>query len=88
MERSGNMGIFVKSYWSDIDNNALISKNVLLYNSESNIVRISDNKIGVLQGLEGYIVVDTQHGVFKKEEEQNIKQMMADVKFNLGDEFV
>ena len=86
----GTWGSLSAHIESDIDNNSLISKNVLLYNSESNIVRISDNKIGVLQGLEGYIVVDTKHALLicKKEEEQKIKQIVADVKFNLGDEFV
>ena len=86
----GTWGSLSAHVESDIDNNALISKNILLYNSESNIVRISDNKIGVLQGLEGYIVVDTKHALLicKKEEEQKIKQIVADVKFNLGDEFV
>ena len=55
----GTWGSLTSHVDSDIANNSLISKNVLLYNSESNIVRISDKKIGVLQGMEGYIVVDT-----------------------------
>ena len=40
--------------------------------------------------MEGYIIVDTEHLLLicKKEEEQKIKQIVADVKFNLGDEFV
>jgi len=86
----GTWGSLTSHVESDIDSNALLSKNVLLYDSVSNIVRISDKKIGVLQGLEGYIVVDTKHALLicKKEEEQKIKQIVSDVKFNLGDEFV
>ena len=86
----GTWGSLSSHVESDLDSNSLISKNVLLYNSENNIVRISDKKIGVLQGLDGYIVVDTKHALLicKKEEEQKIKQIVADVKFNLGDEFV
>ena len=105
MEQSKSVYVYPSDFgWSDLgtwgslsghaeldaENNALISKNVLLYNSENNIVRISDKKIGVLQGLDGYIVVDTEHALLicKKEEEQKIKQIVSDVKFNLGDEFV
>lgn len=86
----GTWGSLTSHIEPDIASNALLSKNVLLYDSESNIVRISDKKIGVIQGLEGYIVVDTKHALLicKKEEEQKIKQIVADVKFNLGDEFV
>ncbi|MBT4478392.1 MAG: mannose-1-phosphate guanylyltransferase, partial [Flavobacteriales bacterium] len=43
-----------------------------------------------IQGLDGYIIVDTKEALLicNKEEEQKIKQFVADVKFNLGDEFV
>ena len=57
---------------ADENNNAVISKQVFLYQSENNIVRISEDKVAVLQGLEGYIVVDTKDALLicKKEEEQ------------------
>ena len=68
----------------------LISKQVLLYKSENNIISIPKQKVAVIQGLDGYIIVDTKEALLicKKEEEQKIKQFVADVKFNLGDEFV
>ena len=105
MEQSKNVFVYPSDFaWSDLgtwgslsnhveedkDNNVLISKQVLLYDSENNIVRIQKDKIAVLQGLDGYIVVDTKHALLicKKEEEQKIKQFVSDVKFNLGNEFI
>ena len=72
------------------NNNTLISKQVLLYESANNIVRLPKDKAAVIQGLDGYIIIDTKDALLicKKEEEQKIKQFVADVKFNLGDEFV
>jgi len=105
MEQSKNVYVYPSDFaWSDLgtwgslsthveedkNNNALISSQVLLYESENNIVRIQKDKIAVLQGLDGYIIVDTKNALLicKKDEEQKIKQFVADVKFNLGDEFV
>ena len=105
MEQSKNVFVYPSDFaWSDLgtwgslsnhveedkDNNALISKQVFLYESENNIVRIQKDKIAVLQGLDGYIIVDTKHALLicKKEEEQKIKQFVSDVKFNLGNEFI
>ena len=44
----------------DENNNAVKSKNVLTYNSKGNIIRLkNDNKAAIIDGLENYIVVDT-----------------------------
>ena len=105
MEQSKNVYVYPSDFaWSDLgtwgslsthveedkNNNALISSQVLLYESENNIVKIQKDKIAVLQGLDGYIIVDTKNALLicKKDEEQKIKQFVSDVKFNLGDEFV
>lgn len=105
MEKSKNVFVYPSDFgWSDLgtwgslsthvesdpENNVLISKKVLMYESESNIVRIPEEKACVIHGLKGYIVVDTKHALLicRKEEEQKIKQIVSDVKFNLGDEFV
>ena len=105
MEKSNNVFVYPSNFgWSDLGtwgslsnhikedkiNNSVMSDQVLLYGAEDNIIRIKKNKVAVLQGLKGYIVVDTEDALLicKKEEEQKIKQFVADVKFNLGDEFV
>ena len=96
MEKSENVFVYPSDFsWSDLgtwsslashvdadkNNNAVISKQVFLYQSENNIVRISEDKVAVLQGLEGYIVVDTKDALLicKKEEEQRIKQFVTDL---------
>ena len=105
MEKSKNVFVYPSDFgWSDLgtwgslsthvssdkNDNTLISKQVLLYDSENNIVRLPKDKAAVIQGLDGYIIVDTKDALLicKKEEEQKIKQFVADVKFNLGDEFI
>jgi mannose-1-phosphate guanylyltransferase len=48
------------------------------------------DKLVVLQGLEDYIVVDSD-GILlvcKKEDEQEIKQYVNDVKLKLGDNYL
>ena len=49
-----------------------------------------DQKLVVLQGLEGYIVVESEGTllVCKKEDEQQIRQFVNDVRMNKGDNFV
>ena len=51
---------------------------------------MSDNKLVVLQGLEGYIVAESENSLLicKKEDEQRIKQFVTEVKFRFGDEYV
>lgn len=105
MEKSKNVFVYPSDFgWSDLgtwgslsdhissdqNDNALISKQVLLYDSENNIIRLPKDKAAVIQGLDGYIIVDTKDALLicKKEEEQKIKQFVADVKYNLGNEFV
>ena len=105
MEKSKNVFVYPSDFgWSDLgtwgslsthvsldkNDNTLISKQVLLYDSENNIVRLPKDKAAVIQGLDGYIIVDTKDALLicKKEEEQKIKQFVADVKYNLGDNYV
>lgn len=72
------------------DGNAIIGKNVLTYDTKNCIVNTSNDKIVVLQGLDDYVVVenDTALLVIKKQEEQQIRQIVNDVKIEKGEEFV
>ena len=105
MEKSDNVFVYPSDFgWSDLgtwgslsshiqsddNNNTVISKKVLLYDSKNNIIRMPDEKVCVVQGLEDYIVVDTKQALLicKKGEEQKIKQFVADIKFNIGDNYV
>ena len=66
----------------DKNQNAVQGNNVFLYDSGDNIVKMSNEKLVVLQGLNGYIIVEND-GILlvcKKEDEQQIKKFASDVK--------
>ena len=70
----------------DENNNAVQGEAVRLYASSNNIINVPNEKLVVLQGLNGYIVVENE-GILlvcKKEDEQQIKQFVADLKTQGG----
>ncbi|MNY29696.1 Alginate biosynthesis protein AlgA [compost metagenome] len=65
------------------DNNAISSKNVLTYNSKGNVIRIKNqNKAAVIDGLENYIIVDTEKALLicPRDNDQLIKDYVLDLK--------
>ncbi|MEM1000121.1 MAG: mannose-1-phosphate guanylyltransferase [Bacteroidota bacterium] len=68
-----------------------VSGNVVVYDSTSNLVRMADQgKLVVLNGLNDFIVVDTGDVLLicKKENEQGIKGVVADVRKRFGEDWV
>lgn len=97
MEKSENVYVYPADFgWSDLGTwgslyshleldeykNAIQGKNVMMYDTSDNLVKVSDDKLVVLQGLNGYIVVENEGTILvcKKEDEQKIKQFVADLK--------
>ena len=74
----------------DTHQNALISKNVLMYQSSDNIVAANPDKLVVLQGLEGYCIVDTDDVLMicRKDSEGMIKDFMRDLKSQQQDKYL
>ncbi|MFN8240054.1 MAG: mannose-1-phosphate guanylyltransferase [Bacteroidales bacterium] len=74
---------------TDKSGNAVVRGKVLTYDSKGNIINIAPGKVAVLQGLEDYIVVNTEDVllVVKKDSEQNIKQYLEEVKKQTGEKF-
>ena len=74
----------------DSDGNAIVGKNVMMYDSKRNMVSTSGNKLIVIQGLEDYIVVNKTNALLicKRDEEQMIKQFVNEAKIEKGEEFV
>lgn len=71
-------------------NNAIVGKNVMVYDSRNCIVNVPKDKLVVLQGLEDYIVVDA-HDILlvcKKQDEQQIRNFVNDVKVQKGDKYI
>jgi len=70
--------------------NAVAGDNVIMIEASKCIVHAPKEKLMVLQGLNDYILVDTNDVllVCKKEKEQEIKEYVAEVKRNKGDKFL
>jgi len=66
----------------DKKGNSIVSGNVFSYENKGNVFNIAPGKVAVIQGLKDYIVVDSDDVllIVKKEEEQNIKNYLEDVK--------
>jgi mannose-1-phosphate guanylyltransferase len=75
---------------SDKEGNSLIRGDVYSYDCKGNIFNISGGKIAVIQGLKDYIVVDSDDVllIVKKEEEQNIKQFLEDVRSSTKEKYL
>lgn len=67
---------------TDSNGNAILGEHIFSYNNSGNIFNISNGKIAVIQGLKDYIVVDSGDVllIVRKDDEQNIKRYLDDVK--------
>jgi mannose-1-phosphate guanylyltransferase len=96
MEKANNVYVYPSSFgWTDLgtwsslykklsldkNKNTITGKNVITYECNKNIIKMPNEKLVVLQGLEGYIIVEKDDVllVCKKEEEQKIKQFVSDL---------
>jgi mannose-1-phosphate guanylyltransferase len=86
----GTWGSLYENRQKNEQGNAVIGKNVIMYDSYNCIVNMPNDKLVVLQGLEDYIVVESGHVllVCKKQDEQQIRQFVNDVKIEKGEHFV
>lgn len=86
----GTWGSLYDHIPKDKEHNAIVGKNVMVYDSQNCIVNVPKNKLVVMQGLEGYIVVESDNMLLicKKEDEQEIRTFVNDVKVTKGDNFV
>ena len=86
----GTYGSLYTHIKHDKGNNALVGKNIIQYGCNNCIVHVPKDKLVVMQGLEDYIVVESD-GVLmicKKQDEQQIRNFVNDVKVQKGDKFV
>jgi mannose-1-phosphate guanylyltransferase len=75
---------------TDQDGNAIIGNDLFSYNNNGNIFNISKEKIAVIQGLKDFIVVDSDDVllIVRKDDEQNIKKYLDDVKKKTKDKYL
>jgi mannose-1-phosphate guanylyltransferase len=64
--------------------------NVMVIDATKCMVHAPDKKLVLLQGMDDFIIVDTEDVLLicKKEKEQQIKDYVAEVKRNKGDKFL
>ncbi len=85
----GTWGSLYEHIKQDEAGNAVVGKQVMMYDSKNCIVNVPKDKLVVLQGLEDFIVVESD-GILlicKKQEEQQIKLFVNDVKVTKGEKF-
>lgn len=70
--------------------NAVYGKNVMIIDASECMVKAPDKKLVVLQGLEQFIVIDTPDVllVCERNREQQIKEYVAEVKRNKGENYL
>jgi mannose-1-phosphate guanylyltransferase len=105
MEKADNVYVIPSNFgWSDLGTwasayenlekdylgNAVQGKNVMIIDATKCMVKVPNEKLVLLQGLDEFIVIDTQDVllVCKKENEQQIKEYVAEVKRNKGEKFL
>lgn len=105
MERVQNVYV-IPSYfgWTDLGNweavydnvekdylgNAVLSKNVLVIDANECLVKVREDKLAVLQGLENFIIIDTDNVLLicHRENKNKIKEYIAEVKRNFGEKYL
>lgn len=86
----GTWGSLYENRPKDENGNTIIGKNVMAYDSKNCIVNMPPYKLVVMQGLDDYIVVESDGMLLicKKSDEQQIRQFVNDVKLEKGESFV
>jgi len=86
----GTWGSAYENLEKDYHENAVAGNNIILFDSSKNMVHTTGDKLILLQGLEDFIVVDTTDAllVCKKENEQNIKEYLSEIRRNKGDKYL
>jgi mannose-1-phosphate guanylyltransferase len=104
MEKADNVFVVLGDFgWSDLgswsslhdhhdkdDNGNVVDGNAMLYESNECIVRSPENKLVVVQGLEGYLVADCEDVLMicNKDDENKIRSIVNDVKSEKGEHYI
>jgi mannose-1-phosphate guanylyltransferase len=102
MEKAENVSVLCSDFgWSDLgtwgslydimdkdnEKNSITGSNVFCYNSKNCLINLPDNKLAVIQGLDDYIIVESDNIllVCRKQDEQKIKNFVNDVRLEKGE---
>ncbi len=86
----GTWGSLFENLPKNDNNNVINGENIVTYNTENSIVNVPNNKLVVINGLSDFIVVDTNDSLLicKKSDEQQIRQIVNDIKIKKGDNYI
>lgn len=104
MEKAPNVYVRCADFgWSDIGtwgslyrfsekdaNGNTVERNAITFDTENCVIKLPEGKVAVIEGLDNYIVVDTDNVLMicPRGNEQNIKKFVDTVKFEKGDGYV
>lgn len=105
MEKAKNVYVLSAEFgWSDLgtwkslyeqlphdkEGNAVVGPHVMLDNTNNCVVNMPKNKLAVIQGLDDFIIVDTDQVLLicPKEDEQQVRNLVNDVKLKKGEKFI
>jgi len=104
MEKAENVYTVLSDFtWSDLgtwnsiyeqrekqEDENVVDGNVMLYDVKNSIVRSSDKKLVVVDGLDDFIVVDHDNVLMicPRSEEQKVKKFVSDVKSQKGEDYI
>jgi mannose-1-phosphate guanylyltransferase len=105
MENAANVYVLCADFgWSDLGTwgslyehlkhdeagNGTGSGQAIAFNAKNNVVHAPAGKLTVIQGLEDYIIVDTEDVLLicRKQDEQQIRMMVDEVKLRAGERYI
>jgi len=105
MEKTGNVIVALGDFgWSDLgtwgslydlsdkdaEENVALKGRAAFYDSNKNIVVMPKGKLAVIEGLEGYLVAESDNVLLicKKDNESAIRKYVNDVQIKMGEEYV
>lgn len=86
----GSWSILYEKNSKDYLGNIIKGKKIIFYESYDNIIYLNNNKVAIIDGLNGYIVVDTLKALLicRKEKDQEIKQFVNDLNLTKNENFL
>ncbi len=86
----GTWGSLYENKTKDTNGNSIEGDNTLVYDSKNCVVEISGQKMAVIQGLDGYIIAESNETLMicRREDEDQIKKFVTDVRIKKGDSLV
>ena len=86
----GTWGSLYENKAKDTNGNSIEGDNTLVYDSKNCVVDISGEKMAVIQGLDGYIIAESNETLMicRREDEDQIKKFVTDVRIKKGDSLV